>query len=157
MDKAKYFDGEGNECTLVQMLKREPEWLLSRFAHMEAQNAALKECLNHAEAERDDSYRVEKLNEMLKVEQEKNAELKDKLNDIPDCAECIAIEKDISANLEHENTQLKEKLAKVEAKARVLADALTGGKMFFQPSRKCKEGRIAVALKWAEQQVEKES
>lgn len=39
-----YYDSEGNQCTLVQMMKREPEWLLNRFHFMEEKLKEIYEC-----------------------------------------------------------------------------------------------------------------
>ena len=38
-----YLDLDGIKCNLRGMLRREPEWLLSRFQHMESENERLME------------------------------------------------------------------------------------------------------------------
>ena len=116
---------------------REMEWKrdwMNRASKLEAQNAELKRSAN-LEA---DKF----MHAYTQLDMQREAEAKG-----------FAAYRD---KVEAQQEATAERLAKAEAKARVLADALTGGKMFFQPSRKGKEGRIAVALKWAEQQVEKE-
>jgi len=44
MDTSKiYKDLEGNECTIHQMVKREPYWIANRFQELEIQNKKLVE------------------------------------------------------------------------------------------------------------------
>lgn len=46
-----YYDSNGDEKTIYQMIKYEPDWVASRFQFMEQQNEemieALKMCYNH--------------------------------------------------------------------------------------------------------------
>ena len=49
----KYFDIEGNHCTLRQMIRREPDWVESRFRHMEKEVARLTDAIELLREDRD--------------------------------------------------------------------------------------------------------